>query len=163
MRVPRPSIRRAVVTAAAATVVATTAVVGGLASPARAAGTCVDQFTGAALPVTQSGTNGADSLTVTSNNAVVDALGGNDTVKVGPNLVGVVVCLGDGDDTLTGNGGAPNQPLSVMGGPGNDSITSGSGDDVLNGGTGFDFIDGGGGRDICKNVETAASCELVQN
>lgn len=155
--------RRLALGAAATVLVASAAAVGGLATPALAAGTCVDQFTGAALPVTLSGTSGNDILTVTSNDAVVDALGGNDTVKVGPNLSGVVVCLGDGDDTVTGNGGAPNRALSVMGGPGSDAITAGSGGDVLNGGTGFDFIDGGAGSDICKNVETAANCELVQN
>jgi Ca2+-binding RTX toxin-like protein len=163
MIIKRPRVRRFALAAAAAVLVAVTAGVGGLASPALAAGTCTDQFDGANLPVTMSGTSGNDTLTVTANNTVVDALGGNDIVKVGPGLSGVVICLGDGDDTVTGNNGFPTQPLSVMGGPGNDSITSGSGDDVLNGGTGFDFIDGGGGRDTCKNVETAANCELVLN
>lgn len=156
-------IRRLVLIGAASVLTAVPVTVGGLAAPALAAGTCTDQFDGANLMVTQSGSSASETLTVTTNNAVVDALGGNDTVKVGPGLTGVVICLGDGDDNVVGNGGAPNQPLSVMGGPGGDSITSGSGADVLNGGAGNDFIDGGGGSDICKNVETAANCELVQN
>jgi len=158
----RPTSRRFALGAAAA-VLATTGAVGGLAAPALAAGTCVDQFTGAARTVTLTGTSGNDTLTVTTSNTVVDALEGVDVVRVGPGLTGVAICLGDGADTVTGNGGLPNQPLSVMGGPGNDSITSGSGSDALNGGAGTDFIDAGGGSDTCKNVETAVSCEFIQS
>ncbi len=163
MILQRPRGRRAALSIAAATLVATAAGIGGFATPASATSTCTNQFTGVNQTVTVTGTTGNDTITVAASNTVVDALAGNDTVKVGPGLTGVVICLGDGDDTVTNPGTPPDQPLSVMGGPGNDVIYSGSGADALNGGTGTDIIDAGAGSDTCKNVETAVSCELVQN
>ena len=158
MKLYRPSTRRFALAASAAVLAAWPPRSAASRHPGAAARRPTDQFDGSNRTVTQSGTAGNDTLTVTVNNAVVEALGGNDIVRVGPNVSGVTICLGDGDDTVTGNGGAPNRALSVMGGPGSDSITAGSGNDVLNGGTGFDFIDAGAGSDICKNVETAAGC-----
>ncbi|MFO0823670.1 MAG: hypothetical protein U0792_11230 [Gemmataceae bacterium] len=104
----------------------------------------------------------------------VRALGGDDTVVIGPNLqiqaevrawTGNDTVLGGGaDDTLVGGSGDDNMNGrggndTIHGGEDNDSLTGGSGnndlfgeagDDRLNGGLGDDSIDGGSGRDIAK-------------
>jgi Ca2+-binding RTX toxin-like protein len=59
------------------------------------------------------------------------------------------VQAGDGDDTVDGsNGLAPFGPLTINGGPGNDTIRGGDGDDTLLGGNGNDTIDGNRGNDV---------------
>src|SRR4051794_27916199 len=60
-------------------------------------------------------------------------------------VTGVVVDLGDGDDTLTVTGSA--LPVTVLDGPGNDIVTGGAGDDTLVAGTGADVLAGGAGND----------------
>ena len=69
-------------------------------------------------------TEGADTITGTSNPNVILALGGNDTVSAGY-----------GSD-------------SVYGGLGNDSLYGNQDDDFLGGGDGNDWLDGGAGRDL---------------
>lgn len=64
----------------------------------------------------------------TSENLVVNANGGNDTVTAGNGLAGLI--------NLTFNGGA-----------GNDTLAGGDGNDVLNGGDGNDIVNGGRGND----------------
>ncbi|MEA2435245.1 MAG: hypothetical protein QOG54_2702 [Actinomycetota bacterium] len=59
------------------------------------------------------------------------------------------------DDTITGG---PNTDY-MMGGGGNDTLIGGEGDDAMDGELGDDSVDGGPGSDICRNQETAVSCE----
>jgi Ca2+-binding RTX toxin-like protein len=64
----------------------------------------------------------------------VNALGGNDRVRLGTLHIGATVDAGGGND-------------SVLGGLGDDSVSGGVGDDVLNGAAGDDSINGGAGDD----------------
>lgn len=68
-------------------------------------------------------TGSADTISWTETNAVIDGLGGNDSIT-----------SGDSDDILSG-------------GDGNDTLQSGGGDDVLAGNAGDDTLDGGAGTD----------------
>ena len=80
------------------------------------------------------GTSAANTinLSANTNDVVVYALGGNDTVTGG-----------SGNDTLYGQAG--NDTLN--GGLGSDVLYGGGGNDTLNGGPGADFMDGGAGND----------------
>jgi Ca2+-binding RTX toxin-like protein len=61
----------------------------------------------------------------------------------------LVLNANGGDDTVTaGNGLAPLISLSVDGGAGNDTLTGGDGNDFLIGGDGNDLINGGRGNDV---------------
>ncbi len=63
-------------------------------------------------------------------------------------LHAIDVQAGGGNDTIeAGNGLAAFGPLTIDGGPGNDTIRGGDGNDVLIGGNGKDAIDGGRGND----------------
>jgi Ca2+-binding RTX toxin-like protein len=53
--------------------------------------------------------------------------------------------LGDGDDIFDGKASSVNS--IVLGGKGDDSISTGSGNDILAGGPGRDVLTGGPGRD----------------
>ncbi|WP_250287229.1 MULTISPECIES: hypothetical protein [unclassified Frankia] len=153
--------RRLTVALAASTTALLPVLLTGLSSPASAAvETCVNQFTGAALTATVVGSDGADFITARSND-VISAKGGNDVVYVSPFVSNVTICLGDGNDQLVFTGGTPVSPLSVMGGPGSDSIPGSNGNDALNGGDGTDSIDGRGGYDTCKNGEFVVNCEII--
>ncbi len=58
---------------------------------------------------------------------------------------------GGGDDVIRvddTNGSFANQPLTINGGPGNDTLTGGDGNDTLIGGSGNDLITGGRGADV---------------
>jgi Ca2+-binding RTX toxin-like protein len=64
------------------------------------------------------------------------------------NINDVIITLGDGDDVFSALGGgslgSPSTiPLTVYGGPGDDSLTGGDGDDTLEGDTGNDTLSGG--------------------
>src|SRR5882672_10766220 len=73
---------------------------------------------------------------------VINALGGNDQIKVTSKL-GASVDGGDGKDLIIG--GAGNDIL--MGGNGNDRILGQAGNDSINGGAGRDALFGGAGED----------------
>ena len=93
----------------------------------------------------------------TTENLVLHAGGGDDTITAGNGLAGLINLTldgGDGNDTITGGdgndvliGGAGNDV--VIGGRGNDNAQLGSGDDtfVWNPGDGSDTVDGGDGTD----------------
>ncbi|MDG1286985.1 MAG: calcium-binding protein [Rickettsiales bacterium] len=84
----------------------------------------------------------ADTLVGTTDDDVIDALGGNDSVT---GLAGLDSFIGgDGNDTLDGGDGAD----TLNGGAGNDSLIGGDGIDSILGGSGADTIDGGAGNDI---------------
>lgn len=73
----------------------------------------------------------------------IDAGDLDDTVSVGEISLPVHVLGGDGNDTLTTGSG--NDTLD--GGPGNDTLDAGAGDDALLGGDGDDTLLGGSGND----------------
>ncbi|QGX99015.1 hypothetical protein EI983_12345 [Roseovarius faecimaris] len=94
----------------------------------------------------------ADNLAGT-NDDVVQALGGNDTIDSG--LGNDSVLAGDGDDQVyaqSGNdtvlGGAGND--SILGEAGNDSLLGEAGNDSLFGGDGADTLEGGIGDDSLR-------------
>jgi Ca2+-binding RTX toxin-like protein len=97
------------------------------------------------------GGNGAETFTIAANGKRVRL----DRVNPGPFFVDIgtsenlVLNANGGDDTVTaGNGLAPLIALAVNGGAGNDTITGGDGDDRLTGGDGDDNITGGPGEDV---------------
>src|SRR5215475_4988540 len=94
--------------------------------------------------------NGADTFTITANGARVRF----DRVSPAPFTLDIgttenlVVNANGGDDTITaGNGLATLIKLTIDGGAGNDTITGGDGNDTLLGGDGNDVIIGGRGND----------------
>ena len=96
------------------------------------------------------GGNGAEIFTITANGSRVRF----DRVSPGPFSLDIgttenlVLHAGGGDDTITaGNGLAGLINLTLDGGDGNDTITGGDGNDVLLGGNGNDVITGGRGND----------------
>ena len=95
-----------------------------------------------ALPMGQTGTEGADALAGDWSADFLQGLGGADTLEGQ-----------DGDDTLAGGagtdllrGGAGDDKLS--GESENDTLLGGSGADTLDGGSGFDRLQGAGGGDL---------------
>ena len=96
------------------------------------------------------GGNGAETFTITANGSRVRF----DRVTPAPFFLDIgttenlVVNANGGDDTITaGNGLAGLIKLTIDGGAGNDTITGGDGDDRLLGGDGNDLITGGRGND----------------
>ncbi len=95
-----------------------------------------------------------------SDQLVVNALGGNDSVTAAglpANVVGLTVDGGTGNDTITGSDGND----MLIGGDGNDTIIGGRGSDtalmgagndtfVWNPGDGSDVVEGQGGRDTLQ-------------
>jgi Ca2+-binding RTX toxin-like protein len=99
------------------------------------------------------GGNGAEVFTITANGSRVRF----DRVSPAPFSLDIgttenlVVNADGGDDTITaGNGLANLIHLTLDGGAGNDTITGGDGDDTLIGGDGNDLINGGRGNDIAQ-------------
>jgi Ca2+-binding RTX toxin-like protein len=99
------------------------------------------------------GGNGAEVFTITANGSRVRF----DRVSPAPFSLDIgttenlVVNANGGDDTITaGNGLASLIHLTLDGGAGNDTITGGDGDDTLIGGDGNDLITGGRGNDIAQ-------------
>jgi Ca2+-binding RTX toxin-like protein len=89
---------------------------------------------------------------------LVSIVVGSGTVSVSGNLATLLIG-GPGDDKLTSGagdscilGGAGNDQL--FGGQGPDVLLGGLGDDRLNGGPGIDICYGGGGNDQYTNCET---------
>jgi Ca2+-binding RTX toxin-like protein len=111
----------------------------------------------------------------TSDQLVVNSLGGNDSVTAAGlpvNVVGLTVDGGTGNDTITGSDGND----MLIGGDGNDTIIGGRGSDtalmgagndtfVWNPGDGSDVVEGQGGRDtlqfnganIAENIDLSAN------
>jgi hypothetical protein len=77
----------------------------------------------------------------------VNAAGGDDTVEVsGPITIPVTMRGGPGQDTLVGGEG----PDRLFGGPGNDRLVGRGGSDLLCGGPGRDVLIGGPGNDVLR-------------
>jgi Ca2+-binding RTX toxin-like protein len=96
------------------------------------------------------GGNGAETFTITANGTRVRF----DRVSPAPFSLDIgttenlVVNANGGDDTITaGNGLAGLISLTLDGGAGNDTITGGDGNDTLIGGDGNDLVNGGRGND----------------
>jgi Ca2+-binding RTX toxin-like protein len=96
------------------------------------------------------GGNASETFTITANGSRVRF----DRVSPGPFFLDIgtsenlVLNANGGDDTITaGNGLAGLIQLTLDGGAGNDTITGGDGDDRLFGGDGNDVINGGRGND----------------
>lgn len=84
------------------------------------------------------------------NAIVVNALAGNDDIRIGSNirdvagnLIGVQIDAGTGNDRVEGGDG----PDQIMAGIGNDVVRSRGGDDVVHGGAGNDDLRGDDGDD----------------
>src|SRR5215469_13881267 len=99
------------------------------------------------------GGNGAETFTITANGSRVRF----DRVTPAPFVLDIgttenlVVNANGGDDTITaGNGLAGLIKLTIDGGAGNDMITGGDGNDMLLGGDGNDVIIGGRGNDTAQ-------------
>ena len=96
------------------------------------------------------GGNGAETFTITADGTRVRF----DRITPAPFFLDIgttenlVINANGGDDTITaGNGLAPLIHLTIDGGAGNDTITGGDGNDTLIGGDGNDVINGGRGSD----------------
>src|SRR6516164_2953796 len=99
------------------------------------------------------GGNDSETFTITANGARVRF----DRVSPAPFFLDIgttenlVVNANGGDDTITaGNGLAGLIKLTIDGGAGNDTITGGDGNDTLLGGDGNDVIAGGRGNDTAQ-------------
>ncbi|MDT4809180.1 peroxidase [compost metagenome] len=100
--------------------------------------------------VSQGGGRGADALTGTAGNDVLDGGRGNDTLNGGAGMDHLIG--GVGNDTLNGGEDADvldggNGHDTLNGGAGMDQLFGGAGNDVLNGGEDADVMDGGRGND----------------
>jgi uncharacterized delta-60 repeat protein len=98
----------------------------------------------------------------------IEALGGNDSVKIDPELTLPVtilggegndsLCGGGGDDSIDGQGGDDlawglGGDDELIGGAGSDGLVGGLGNDVLRGGTGRDLLIGGADSDQLSGGE----------
>ncbi len=99
------------------------------------------------------GGNGAETFTITANGGRVRF----DRLDPAPFSIDIgttenlVLNANGGDDTITaGNGLAGLIQLTLDGGAGNDTITGGDGNDTLLGGDGNDVIIGGRGNDVAQ-------------
>jgi hypothetical protein len=112
-----------------------------------------------------SGTAGADSITGSdgddiinglSDNDILDGGAGNDVINGGSEED--IVIGGLGDDVLNGGSGSDQITSGegddiADGGSGNDQITGDAGNDLLNGGSGDDSLDGGSGEDLLQGSD----------
>ncbi len=71
------------------------------------------------------------------------ATSGDDTVNMAADTGGMILDLGDGNDSATGGSGAD----QINAGAGDDTVAGGDGDDTINAGAGADDIAGGAGND----------------
>lgn len=108
-------------------------------------------------------TNGADILSGTAQNDVINALAGADRAFGG---AGNDRLVGDlGNDTLYGGSGGD----TLHGGAGADSLLGGAGADVLTGAAGIDRLSGGAGADIfafrttADSGRTLATSDLIED
>ena len=84
------------------------------------------------------GTNGADNISNTLDNATINAFAGDDTVY-NDNGDYSTIDAGDGNDSIYGN---DNDYVSINAGTGNDTIEGYYYDSTINGGAGNDYISG---------------------
>ncbi len=101
--------------------------------------------------VAVSGSGGNDIIDVQLDpldSSVLEVVLNNSTVYSGAvaDVNGLVVYGLGGDNVITVSSEV-SVPVTLRGGPGNDTLTGGSGDDVLSGGEGNDCLFGGGGND----------------
>jgi Ca2+-binding RTX toxin-like protein len=102
-----------------------------------------------------------------SENLVVNANGGDDTITAGnglANLIFLALNGGAGNDTITGGDGADRITGGdgndvIIGGKGNDSLFGGAGDDtfIWNNGDGSDLVEGEDGADTLQFNGAAAN------
>ncbi len=71
------------------------------------------------------------------------ATSGDDTVNMAADIGGMILDLGDGNDSATGGSGAD----QINAGAGDDTVAGGDGDDTITAGAGADDIAGGAGND----------------
>jgi Ca2+-binding RTX toxin-like protein len=97
------------------------------------------------------GGNGSENFTIAANGTRVRFDRTNPapfSLDIGTSE-NLVVNANGGDDTITaGNGLAPLIQITMDGGAGNDILTGGDGNDILIGGDGNDLINGGRGNDV---------------
>lgn len=95
------------------------------------------------------GSNNPDAITVTASGtqAIIDGTGFGCLVAVSGALSLAVNGLGGNDNISCGNGLATIVPITIDGGPGDDTILGGDGGETLIGGDDNDFIDGNRGND----------------
>jgi hypothetical protein len=134
---------------------------------------CTDEFSNQPFTATVVGTNADERFgpnepapyTIKSRDIVVTG-GGNDTVDV-TGLDNVKLCLGAGDDTVTGGAqatdGGTGFGFSIRGGPGNDRLDGTPFRDAIAGLRGRDQVNDPGTSDfdICRTTESAIYCEAV--
>ena len=137
------------------------------------AGAALLAVAGTAYAFYYEGTDGPDSITVSSGGSVVWLLDGNDTFHGAKKGAGGNdhVYGGTGNDTLSSNasedilrGQKGNDTLN--GGAQPDGVYGGAGNDTLNGGGGIDVYKPGKGVDTCigkrKDRRFPGRCEVVQ-
>ncbi|HET7845516.1 MAG TPA: CHRD domain-containing protein [Xanthomonadales bacterium] len=93
------------------------------------------------------GTAGDDTIQAANNTGVVSIATPLGAVFSPVAVESVQVQAAGGNDTITSNGFASVTPLTVDGGPGNDTYTASLGADVFVGGAGNDTFTGGDGND----------------
>jgi Ca2+-binding RTX toxin-like protein len=105
--------------------------------------------------VTVTGSDGADTITVTREGDVVRVRvepDGSDQTFPADQVRRVTISSGDGDDAITFDDSFA-LPTRILGRGGNDTITGGAGSDTILGGAGDDVIDGGLGADFIAGDE----------
>ena len=113
-----------------------------------------DFMIGAATSITINGLGGNDSITVARLDATytgsltIDGGSGKDNINSSAVNHSVTLLGGTGDDRLTSGGGAD----SLNGGADKDTLKSGAGNDTLVGGTGDDYLNGELGVDCLLDV-----------
>ncbi|MBL8923310.1 MAG: calcium-binding protein [Myxococcaceae bacterium] len=120
------------------------------AGAASSVGVDVDLVSGSNDALKIRGSTGADTITFGADGAAINSDTSKDINFA--NVDSIVVSLGAGNDTFTGQGGAgtgavATAVLTVYGGDGNDALTGGDGADVISGDEGNDTLAGGGAAD----------------
>jgi Ca2+-binding RTX toxin-like protein len=95
------------------------------------------------------GSSGDDQIGIALNGTAEAAFApGSVTLDTLPTVESLLVSGHDGNDTIAGqNGLAAMAPLTIDGGPGDDTLLGGDGADLIQGGAGNDFVDGNRGND----------------
>jgi Ca2+-binding RTX toxin-like protein len=100
-------------------------------------------------PLLVMGTDGNDWITIDqgADGSLTVTINGVAQVIAPADVPRLVIDCADGDDTVIASPDVT-QPLTILGGRGNDTILGGAGDDYIDGGYGNDYIVGGGGNDV---------------